>query len=95
MNRNEESLKAIFNSSKDERFKKIYRDRVEKQKEDESMGNIASSTIKSDMAIRQLEDEFKNGLLTKKEVVAILTRENGWRADDAQYIADIYEKMYN
>ncbi len=47
------------------------------------------------MAIRQLEDEFKNGLLTKKEVVAILTRENGWCEDDARYIADFYEKMYH
>lgn len=94
MNRNEASLNVIFNSSTDEYFKKIYRNKVEKQKEDESMGNISSSAIKSDMAIRQLEDEFKRGLLTKKEVVAILTRENGWRADDAQYMADIYEKMY-
>lgn len=49
----------------------------------------------SSLSMKQTEDYFKTGLLTKKEVIAILTKENDWSESEANQIADFWERCYN
>lgn len=53
----------------------------------------ASRQINS-MAIKTLEKYYKDGMLTKKEVIAILMRENGWDYPMAKQVADYYERVF-
>lgn len=46
------------------------------------------------MAIKQIEKYYQNGMLTKKEVIAILMKENGWDFQMAKQIADYYERVF-
>jgi hypothetical protein len=55
---------------------------------------IINNRIASDVAIRQIEDYYKKGVLNKREVIAILTKENGWSMAEAKQIADFYERIY-
>lgn len=54
----------------------------------------ASKSIKS-MAIKQIEKYYKQGILNKREVIAILMKENGWSFPEAKQIADYYERIFN
>lgn len=46
------------------------------------------------MAIKQIEKYYQDGILTKREVIAILMKENGWDFPQAKQIADYYERVY-
>lgn len=46
------------------------------------------------MAVKQIEKYYQDGMLTKKEVIAILMKENGWEYPQAKQIADYYERVY-
>ena len=60
-------------------------------------GAIKSSKqpIVSDMTMKQIEKYYKQGILTKREVVAVLMKENGWSFTEAKQIADYYEKLFS
>lgn len=47
------------------------------------------------MAIRQIEKYFQQGILNKREVIAILMRENGFEYPQAKQIADYYERVFS
>ena len=47
------------------------------------------------MAIKQIENYYRKGMLTKREVIAILMKENGWDFPQAKQIADYYERIYD
>lgn len=51
--------------------------------------------IVSDMAMKQIEKYYRQGILTKREVIAVLMKENGWSLTEAKQIADYYEKLFN
>ena len=53
----------------------------------------ASKSIKS-MAIKQIEKYYKQGILNKREVIAVLMKENGWSFPEAKQIADYYERLF-
>lgn len=55
---------------------------------------IKSSYQINSMAVKQIEKYYQDGLLTKKEVIAILMKENGWEFPQAKQIADYYERVY-
>lgn len=46
------------------------------------------------MAIRTLEKYYQKGILNKKEVIAILMRENGFEYPQAKQVADYYERVF-
>ena len=46
------------------------------------------------MAIKQIEKYYQDGMLTKREVIAILMKENGWDFPQAKQIADYYERVF-
>lgn len=54
----------------------------------------ASKSIKS-MAIKQIEKYYKQGILNKREVIAVLMKENGWSFPEAKQIADYYERVFS
>lgn len=46
------------------------------------------------MAIKQIEKYYQQGILNKREVIAILMKENGWNFPEAKQIADYYERVF-
>ena len=46
------------------------------------------------MAVKQIEKYYQEGILTKREVIAILMKENGWDFQMAKQIADYYERVF-
>ena len=56
---------------------------------------IKNSRQITSMAIKQIEKYYKQGILNKREVIAILMKENGWSFPEAKQIADYYERIFN
>jgi len=67
----------------------------EQEKDNVYSGDMvkASKSINS-MAIKQIEKYYKQGILNKREVIAVLIKENGWSFPEAKQIADYYEKVF-
>ena len=55
---------------------------------------VKASRQISSMAIKQIENYYKQGILSKKEVIAVLMKENGWDYPEAKQIADYYERVF-
>ncbi len=60
----------------------------------ESSRQIKSSFQINSMAVKQIEKYYQDGILTKREVIAILMKENGWDFPQAKQIADYYERVF-
>ena len=61
----------------------------------ENVIESSKQPIISDMAMKQIEKYYKQGILNKREVIAVLMKENGWSLTEAEQIADYYEKLFN
>ena len=55
---------------------------------------VKNSRQINSMAVKQIEKYYQKGILTKREVIAILMKENGWEFPQAKQIADYYERVF-